>query len=104
VSAALAARDMTAERRGAAALDRTHDLQLVEADVSGIGATPRRPMVAEDIRDLQHWTGHGRWLLRRRLVFPVLSGLLAGLRQQVEGALDAGDHGGGDAGVARRRV
>jgi hypothetical protein len=30
--------------------------------------------------------------------------LLARLRQQVERALDAGDHAGGDAGVARRRV
>jgi integrase/recombinase XerD len=56
------------------------------------------------IRDLQHWTRHDRWLLSRRLVFPVLAGLLARLRQQVEGALDAGDHAGGDAGVARRRV
>src|ERR1700676_602132 len=42
--------------------------------------------------------------LRRRLIFAVLLGLLARLRQQVEGALDAGDHAGGDAGVARRRV
>ena len=42
--------------------------------------------------------------LRRRLVFPVLPGLLARLRQQVERALDASDHAGGDAGVARRRV
>src|ERR1700674_5564468 len=42
--------------------------------------------------------------LRRRLVFPALFGLLARLRQQVEGALDAGDHAGGDAGVARCRV
>jgi len=40
---------MAAEGRRAAALDRTHDLHLIEADVPGIGATPRRPMVAEDI-------------------------------------------------------
>jgi hypothetical protein len=53
--------------------------------VSGIGATPRRSVVAEDVRDLQRWTGHGCWLLRRRLVFPALFGLLAGLGQQVEG-------------------
>ena len=26
----------------------------------GVGSTPRRPVVAEDIRDLQRWTGHGR--------------------------------------------
>src|ERR1700688_829702 len=40
--------------------------------------------------------------LRGRLVF--LPGLLARLRQQVEGALNASDHAGGDAGVARRGV
>jgi hypothetical protein len=28
--------------------------------VAGIGRTPCRPVVAEDIRDLQRWTGHGR--------------------------------------------
>jgi hypothetical protein len=43
---------MPAERDGAAALDRTHDLHLVEADVTGIGAPPCRPVVVEDIRDL----------------------------------------------------
>ena len=37
-------------------------------------------------------------------IFPAPSGLLARLRQQVERALDAGDHAGGDAGVARRGV
>jgi hypothetical protein len=26
--------------------------------VTGIGRTPRRPVAAEDIRDLQRWTGH----------------------------------------------
>src|SRR5712691_3885301 len=46
----------------------------------------------------------GTWPLRRWLVFPALPGLLAGLRQQVERALDAGDHAGGDTRVARRRV
>src|SRR5271169_614229 len=50
--------------------------------------------------------------LRRRLVVlayiellaRVLLGLLARQRQQVEGAFDAGDHAGGDTGVARCRV
>src|SRR5260370_36244402 len=56
----LAARDMAAERYRAAALDSRHHLHLVEADMAGIGAAPRRPVVAEDIRDLQRWTGH-RW-------------------------------------------
>src|SRR6266436_9094188 len=49
-------------------------------------------------------TGHGRGPLRRRLVLPALPGLFARHGQQVEGALDACDHVGGDAGVARRRV
>src|ERR1039458_4438391 len=48
--------------------------------------------------------GDGRGPLRRRLVFPALLGLFARLRQQVERALDAGDHAGGDARVARRGV
>jgi hypothetical protein len=100
----LAARNTPTEGRRAAALDRTHDLHLVEADVPGIGAAPRRPMVAEDIRDLQLWARHDRGSLRRRLFLPALPGLLARLRQQVERALDAGDHAGGDTGVARRRV
>src|SRR6516165_7949461 len=54
----LAARDMAAERRRAAALDRAHHLQLVEADVSAVGFTPSGTVVAEDIRDLQSWPAH----------------------------------------------
>jgi hypothetical protein len=41
---------MAAERRCAAALDRRHHLELVEADVAGIGSTPCRLVVAEDIQ------------------------------------------------------
>ena len=59
VRALLAARDMTAERRRAAALDRRHHLQLAEADMAGIGPAPRRAVAAEDVRDLQRWTRHG---------------------------------------------
>jgi hypothetical protein len=40
---------MAAERRGAAALDRRHHLELAEADMAGIGTAPCRAMVAEDI-------------------------------------------------------
>jgi hypothetical protein len=58
VRALLAARDMAAERRRAAALDRAHHLQLVEADVSAVGFTPSGTVVAEDIRDLQSWPAH----------------------------------------------
>jgi hypothetical protein len=49
----LAARDMPAERRRAAALDRSHHFHLVEADVAAVGVTPSGTVVAEDIRDLQ---------------------------------------------------
>src|SRR5215468_2860130 len=54
----LAARDMAAEGRRAAAFDRAHHLQLVEADVSAVGFTPSGTVVAEDIRDLQSWPAH----------------------------------------------
>src|SRR5258708_40319995 len=66
---------MAAEHRRAAALDGRHHRHLVEADVSGIGATPRRPVVAEDVRALQRWTGHaagcyaGGWSFRLFLGF-----------------------------------
>src|SRR5476651_638587 len=95
----LATRDMAAEGCRTATLDGRHHLQLADANVANIGSAPRRTVVAEDIRDLQRLTGHGRGLLRWRLIFPALPGLLARLRQQVEGALDAGDDAGGDAGV-----
>jgi len=60
-----APRDMTAKRRRAAALDSTHDFELVPADVphcpavvclqtmrGGVCRTPGSTMVTEDIRDL----------------------------------------------------
>ena len=57
----LAARDMTAERRRATALDRTHHLQLLEAHMPVVGLPPSRAVIAEDVRDLQSWSSHGRW-------------------------------------------
>ena len=54
----LAGRDMATQRRRAAALDSGHNFQLAETDVSAIGLTPLGTVVAEDIRDLQGWTGH----------------------------------------------
>ena len=58
VRAVLAALDMAAERRRAAALDGRHDLQLAEAHVAGVGLPPSRAVVAEDIRDLQRRARH----------------------------------------------
>ena len=52
VRAGLAAFDMTAQRRCSAALDRRHDLQLAETHMAGMGGTPNRPAVAEDVRHL----------------------------------------------------
>ena len=77
VRALLAARDMSAERRRAAALDRRHHLQLAEAHMAGIGLTPRRSMAAEDIRDLQRRARHAR---------RASGGRLASLRLQRRGA------------------
>src|SRR5437763_15086832 len=54
----LAAGDMAAERRRAAALDCAHHLQRVETDVSAVGFTPSGTVVGEDIRDLQSWPAH----------------------------------------------
>ena len=62
----LTARNMAAESRRAAALDRAHGLELAEADMAAVGVTPSGPVIAEDVRDLHSWTGHGwRRLLRR---------------------------------------
>src|SRR6516162_822473 len=55
----LAARDISAERRGATALDRPHHLQLVEAHMPAVGVTPSRTVIAENVRDLQSWSSHG---------------------------------------------
>jgi hypothetical protein len=59
VGAVLAARDMPAERRRAAALDGRHDLELAEAHMAGMGSAPRGPVAAEDIRDLERRAGNG---------------------------------------------
>ena len=67
VCALLAERDVSAESRRTATLNGRHHLQLLEAHVTGVGLTPSGPMIAEDIRDLQSWTGHPR-ALRGRLV------------------------------------
>src|SRR5712691_8130620 len=58
VGAVLATRDVSSDGRRAAALDRAHHLELEQADVTAVGKTPRGPVVAEDVRDLQNGTGH----------------------------------------------
>jgi hypothetical protein len=88
---------MSAEGRRAAALDGTHDFELEQAHVTAVGMTPRGPVVAEDVRDLQSWTGH---------VGPLRGRLVLLLRHQwrelVQRAHDLTDDVGGHVGVARR--
>src|SRR5882724_2394039 len=96
VRALLAARDMAAERRRAAALDRRHHLDLAEADMAGIGPAPCRAVAAKDIRDLQRWTRHdklasGGW-------FGALPELA---RNAIERAYDLPDGLGGDTRIER---
>ena len=55
----LTARNVPAERRRAAVLDRAHHLQLSEAHMAAVGLTPSGTMVTEQVRDLQGRTGQG---------------------------------------------
>jgi hypothetical protein len=66
-----AAQRVAAERGAAALFDGRHDLQLAEAQVAALVLSPRRPVGAEDIRDLQGRAlhaqlrcGRGTWLQR----------------------------------------
>ena len=61
VGAVLAARDVPAERRRSATLDRRHHLQLLEADMAGIGRAPCQTMVAEDIYRLESQSFFGEY-------------------------------------------
>ena len=100
----LAACDMAAERRRAAALDRAHYLELVEAHMAAVGLAPSGPVVAEDVRDLQSGSSHNGRLLRRRLLGASPRRLAARRAQTRERALDLGDDPCRHAGVASRRV
>ena len=53
--------------------------------MAGIGSTPRRPVVAEDIRDLQRWTGHGRGRYAGGWSFLLFSGFLRGCDSRSSG-------------------
>ncbi len=99
----LATRDMAAERRRAAALDRTHHLHLVEADVPAIGFTPCGTVVAEDLRDLQRRT-HRRRLWRGLLLGLALHATCGWQRQLIERALDGRNQTCRHPRVARRRL
>ena len=52
-AALFAAFDMATEGRGAAVLDRRHDLQLVQAQMTSLGGTVAGACRPEDIGDLQ---------------------------------------------------
>ena len=58
MGAVLAARNMAAKCRRAAALDGAHHLHLGEAHMAAVGFTPGGAVVAEDVRDLQSWPCH----------------------------------------------
>lgn len=45
--------DMTAERGGAAMLDRRHDLELMQAQMPGMGGAVGWPRGTEDVGDLE---------------------------------------------------
>ena len=69
MGAVLAAGDMPAEGGRAAVLDGAHHLELEQAHVTAVGMPPRGPVVAEDVRDLQSWTGHVGPLRWRLMLF-----------------------------------
>ena len=102
VRAVLAARNMAAERRRAAALDRAHHLHLIEADVACVGRTPGSTMGAEDIRNLQLCPLPTVAGYETRLSCAFLA-LLRCLAQVVQRALHRRDHAGGNAGIPRCR-
>src|SRR4029077_18727461 len=78
----LAARDISAEHRRATALDRTHHLQLVEAHMPAVDLTPSRTVIAENVRDLQSWSSHGRRRYGGRRLLGVSPRTLAARRAQ----------------------
>jgi hypothetical protein len=96
LAAIVAPFDMSSQRRRSAALDRRHDLQLAEADVPGVGLTPRRAVAAEDIRHLDRRPRHGgSTSVGRRLHH---------CKQSVERAGDLAENLNRDLGVACRGI
>ena len=93
-----AARNVPAEGRRAAALDRAHYLHLRMGEVTLVGTTPSGAVIAEDICDLQGWTGQSRRRLLRRVL------LRSKRRQLIERAQHIAQHLARDVGIARGRV
>ena len=60
VAAVLTTLDMAAERSRAAVLDGRHHLELVEAEMPGIGPAPVDPMAMKNVCDLQPRAVHDR--------------------------------------------
>ena len=60
VAAVLTSRDVAAERRGPAAHDRRHHLELAEAHMPRIGPAPGGAVAIEDVGDLEPRAAHGR--------------------------------------------
>ena len=89
---------MASERRGAAALDGTHHFKLSKADMAAVGIAPSGTVIAENIRGLQHWPGHGGGLGGRLTLLPWRLPLAA------ERAFDGGNPAGSHTRVARRRI
>lgn len=101
MGAVFAARDVAAERRCAAVLDRRHHLELTEAEVAGIGVAPCRSLAAEDVRHLQLCTPHRRRAsgVRPALVF---GGFAQQRREAIQRAHDFADRIGRDPRIERR--
>ena len=53
---------MSSQRRAAALFDGRHHLELTQAQVSVLSLPQSLPVGAEDVRDLQGTTSHGREL------------------------------------------
>src|SRR6516164_5602904 len=100
----LAARDISAERRRATALDRTHHLQLVEAHMPAVGLTPSRTVIAENVRDLQSWSSHGRGATASTAPRCLAWHACGAARSGHRAGSRSWDQPGGNAGVAGRRL
>jgi hypothetical protein len=70
--------------------------------MAAIGLTPCSPVAAENIRDLQRWTGQGRTGLLDRLWLSL--GVRRRQREAVERALDGAQDVGGHVRVTGGRV